>query len=33
MDFIRSRNDIERLRMKATDRGFIEDLDLLQTIR
>ena len=27
MDFIRSRNGIERLRKKATDRGFIEDLD------
>jgi hypothetical protein len=25
MDFIRSRNGIERLRKKATDRGFIED--------
>jgi hypothetical protein len=28
MDFIRSRNGIERLRKKATDRGLIEDLDL-----
>ena len=27
MDFIRSRNGIERLRKKATDRGFIQDLD------
>jgi hypothetical protein len=34
MDFIRSRNGIERLRKKATDRGLIEDLDLiLQTIQ
>ena len=28
MDFIRSRNGIERLRKKATDRGLLEDLDL-----
>jgi hypothetical protein len=28
MDFIRSRNGIERLRKKATDRGLIENLDL-----
>jgi hypothetical protein len=27
MDLIRSRNGIERLRKKAIDRGFIEDLD------
>ena len=27
MDFIWSRNGIERLLKKATDRGFIEDLD------
>ena len=28
MDFIRSRNGIERLGKKATDRGLIEDLYL-----